>query len=134
MISLRPVTMNDCSYLYKLLEQRDPKINIHHKVLPTFEEHCQFVERQPYEHWMIIEFNGHPIGSTNVTKDGEIGIFLENAHKSKGYGTVALKLMMEQAGRKRYVANVAPYNMVSQEFFVKQGYKLIQMTYAWETA
>jgi hypothetical protein len=42
-------------WLYELMKEREPEINISHRELPTFEQHRQFVTRRPYRFWYLIE-------------------------------------------------------------------------------
>ena len=46
-IFLKKVTKNDFDFLYELLKSRDPRTNISHKSMPSFEEHIKFVKSKP---------------------------------------------------------------------------------------
>lgn len=125
--------------LWDLLEQRPAENNISHRVMPSWETHCRFVAENPYEHWAIIDVDGTAVGAIYLSKPGgpsvsgnEIGIDLFSAHQGKGLGTQAVKLLMDQFGPRRYMANVAPGNEASQGLFQSLGFKLVQFTYATE--
>lgn len=128
-ISLNEVTKSDVEYLYELLKERDPKANISHKKLPSFSNHKKFVLSKPYKKWYIIIHNNKKIGSIYLSKQDEIGIFLSKNFHEKGIGTQALDTLIELNPRDRYLANVSPLNLKSENFFKKNNFKLIQYTY-----
>jgi len=131
----------DCGMLYELLKERDPEQSISHKEMPTFDEHKAFVASRPYEAWYLIWVDSwsrmepsKAIGAIYLTKQREIGIGIFKEHKSKGYGTEAVKMLME-LHPGRFLANIAPDNYSSRMFFTEQfGAKLIQNTYQLESA
>ncbi len=129
---LRLVKKSDCLFLYNLLKERDPRVNISHKKIPNFAQHEKFVLSKPYSKWYIIQDSEKDVGSIYLTKDNEIGIFLKKKIQGKGIGFNALKLLAEKNPRKRYLANVNPKNKKSIQFFKNNGFKLIQYTYKLE--
>lgn len=128
-VSLREVDNSDLEFLYSLLEERDPCANISHKKMPTFEEHVKFVQSKPYFVWYVILANKERVGSIYLSKQNEIGIFVKKYMKGMGIGSQALKLLVKQNPRRRYLANISPQNHVSSKFFKKHNFKLIQYTY-----
>lgn len=128
-IKLESVQNSDCRFLYTLLKQRDSKINISHKRMPTYQEHIKFVLSKPYSKWYTIRLKNKKIGSIYLSRQSEIGIFLEKKSQKIGVGKQALLLLMKKNPRKRYLANVSPKNTKSIKFFEKNGFKLIQYTY-----
>jgi len=128
-IKLKNVTKNDFKFLYDLLSERDSRINISHKRMPTYDEHVKFIESDPYLKWYIIYKNGKKIGSVYLSKQNEIGIFLKSNAQGKGIGKNVLNLVMEKNGPGRYLANINPQNKMSLLFFKNQGFNLIQHTY-----
>ncbi|MEM2159930.1 MAG: GNAT family N-acetyltransferase [Candidatus Nitrosotenuis sp.] len=132
-VKLRPVRRSDCLFLYKLLKERDPKANISHKKMPSFEQHEAFVLSRPYSKWYIVIESGKAVGSIYLTKNNEIGLFLQKEMQDRGLGHKALKLLLEKNPRKRYLANVNPKNRKSIKFFKNNGFRLIQYTYELET-
>lgn len=129
---LRPVKESDCLFLYELLKERDPRVNISHKKMPNFAQHVKFVLSKPYAKWYVIVECKKNTGSIYLTKDNEIGIFLKKDLQCKGIGFNALKLLMEKNPRDRYLANVNPKNKKSIQFFKNNEFKLIQHTYELE--
>lgn len=131
-VRLRNVSQSDFKFLYNLLKERNPDINISHKKMPTYSEHVRFVKSKPYTKWNIIEYGKQKAGSIYLSKNDEIGIFLKKQFHGIGIGQDSLKLFMRTNPRKRYLANVSPKNVLSQKFFKKNGFKLIQHTYEFE--
>lgn len=129
MVKLRPVSRVDYEFLYQLLSERDPRANISHRKMPTFQQHIKFVDSKPYSKWYIIIVNNKKAGSIYLTHMNEVGIFLKKEFHRMGFGNKALRLLMKQNGKKIYLANVSPHNKKSIEFFKKNGFSLIQYTY-----
>jgi len=128
-IRLKGVTSSDFRFLYELLRERDPTANISHKKFPSYKEHVKFVKSKPYSKWYVIYSDKKKAGSIYLSKQNEIGIFLEKNSQKKGIGIKSLKLLMEKHPRSRYLANVSPKNTKSQKFFENQGFNLVQFTY-----
>lgn len=128
MIKLRKVDKQDARFLYNMLKERDDTINISHRSMPTWEDHLEFVESEPYSVWYIIVYKGVDIGQTYKTHLGEIGIHIKPGYHGKGIGTEAVKRMCKELP-ERNLANINPKNEKSIRLFEKLGFKLIQYTY-----
>ena len=128
-IDLRLVTEKDLRFLFELLKERDPSVNISHLKMPTYNEHVNFVLSKPYSKWYIIYYGKNKVGSIYLSKQHEIGIFIKKTFFMKGIGTDALKLLMELNPRERFLANINPKNKKSIEFFKKNGFEILQHTY-----
>ena len=126
---MKEVDGKDVQFLYNLLEERKPVTYISHKKMPTYEEHVNFVKSSPYSKWYIIEVDGERAGSIYLTKQNEIGIFLNEGLQEKGIGSNALNVLIGKNPDLRYLANINPENKKSIEFFKKLGFTLIQYTY-----
>jgi len=128
-ISLKLVTKNDLQFLYDLLKERDKKVNISHKKMPSYKNHVKFVMSKPYQKWYIIMNDKEKIGSIYLSKFDEIGIFIKKDWRGSKIGHKALELIIEKNPRKRYLANINPQNLKSIKFFNDNNFKLIQYTY-----
>ena len=128
-ISLRSVNSSDLQFLYDLLNQRQSNENISHKKMPTFDQHIAFVKSKPYSKWYVILENKSRLGSIYLSKQNEIGIFIDKNSRKLGIGNKALELLLQKNPRKRYLANINPKNKKSIKFFTKNKFKLIQYTY-----
>jgi len=128
-IFLKKVTKNDFDFLYELLKSRDPRTNISHKSMPSFEEHIKFVKSKPYKSWYVVIFEKSKIGSVYLSKQDEIGIFILKKYHGKRFGQLALDALIKINPSYRYLANVNPKNSKSIKFFKKNKFKLIQHTY-----
>lgn len=120
----------DCYHaLYDLLKERTGNVNISHEKMPSWKEHERFVSSRPYAHWYMIEVGGAFKGAVYLTKQDEIGIFIFQAHRRKGYGAKAVKMLMEACPRKRFLANINPANERSIRMFEELGFVHLQNTY-----
>lgn len=128
-IKLKTVSKSDCQFLYDLLKERDPIVNISHKKMPSYEKHVKFVMSKPYSKWYIIKYKNQKTGSIYLTNQNEIGIFMKKEMQHKGIGKKALQLLMKCNSRSRYLANISPKNSKSIKFFEENGFRLIQYTY-----
>lgn len=128
-VNLVKVKKSDYKFLYELLKKRDPKSNISHKTMPTYNEHIKFVKSKPYKIWYVIYFGNAKAGSIYLSKQNEIGIFLLKKYQGKNIGQTALRLLMKKNPQKRYLANVNPKNCKSIKFWRKNKFRLIQYTY-----
>jgi RimJ/RimL family protein N-acetyltransferase len=114
--------------LWQLLLERDPRENISHKAMPTWERHSSFVAGRPYDAWYLIDDGGISVGACYVTKQREIGIGILKAHRRKGYAEAAIKTLLQGPGR--FLANINPRNEASIALFRKLGFSgPIQVTY-----
>ena len=116
-------------FLWKMLQDRDSIINISHANMPTWNEHCDFIKSKPYRDWLIIEHEGKLIGQIYLTHLNEIGIHIISEERGHSFGSQAVHKLISFYGTGRYLANIAPANVASQDFFRSLGFKLIQYTF-----
>jgi RimJ/RimL family protein N-acetyltransferase len=128
-VTLRTINKTDLKFLFEILEEREQKVNISHRKMPTFEQHKKFVASKPYSKWYVIFQGVEKVGSIYLSKQNEIGIFLKKGSDHAGIGTNALKLIMEKNPKRRYLANVNPKNKESIKFFKKNNFSILQHTY-----
>ena len=128
-ITLKNISQKDYRFLYNLLKERNPVVYISHRKMPKYKEHVNFVKSKPYSKWHIIFQNNKKIGSIYLSKQNEIGLFLKKNVQGEGIGYTALKILIKNNPRSRYLANVAPKNIMSIKFFKKNKFILIQHTY-----
>ena len=128
-ISLKSVTNSDVKFLFDLLKERDPRVNVSHRKMPTYSQHTKFIKSKPYSKWYIILKSKQKIGSIYLSKNDEIGIFLSKKFQGKNVGNFALNELMKKNPRKRFLANVNPKNKKSISFFKNNNFKLIQYTF-----
>lgn len=128
-VKIVKISSLDHRFLYKLLKERNPKANISHRKIPTYQEHVNFIKSKPYKAWYIIYHGTNKAGSVYLSKQNEIGIFLLESRQGKNIGQAALDLLMQKNPQKRYLANISPKNSKSMKFFKRNNFKLIQYTY-----
>jgi RimJ/RimL family protein N-acetyltransferase len=114
-------------FLWRLLAQRPQQANISHRKMPTWQEHCDFVDSRPYLYWYLIDC-GDYVGAVYLSKQREIGIGVLAQFWGHGYGKSAIQMLMAKHPGK-FLANVAPGNRVSIELFADMGFRHIQNTY-----
>ena len=128
-MKLKPVSKSDYRFLYDLLMERDTRVNISHKKMPTYNQHVSFVSAKPYSKWYVILYRVNKVGSIYLTSQNEIGIFIKKSFQNKQIGNIALRKLIQKNPKKRYLANVNPKNKKSIRFFKNSGFKLIQYTF-----
>lgn len=127
--AVKPTSMQILS-LWKMLQERTPQQAISHRQMPTWEQHCQFVDtwHERYIAWYMIGNERVYVGNTYLTKQREVGIHIFQEHRGLGYGHAALDRILHLHGRP-LLANINPQNSESIEFFTRQGFKPLQHTY-----
>ena len=129
LVRLKPVTKPDYLFLYQLLVQRQPTVNISHKKMPTYEEHIKFVKSKPYSKWYIIILETRKVGTAYLSKQNEIGIHLMRKYEKKYIYLQTIKELMKKNPKKKFLVNISPRNKKYIQFFKKFGFKLLQHTY-----
>ena len=123
---------------WQLLLERPTEANISHSILPTPDEHEDFVAHHPYRVWLVIAVDGVSVGALYLTMMNEVGIAILAAHRRKGYGTAAVRKIIDawpplakQTGvrNEHYIAHVAPENVKSMKMFTQMGARLLNLTY-----
>lgn len=117
--------------LYDLLEERSEyeNVNISHMEMPTWEQHIDFFDSNPYKIWYVLLLDNKFIGHFYISHRNEVGIFLFRDYQHHGYGPMVLKYMIEQYSHLELYANINPKNMGSTDMFRGLGFKHIQNTY-----
>ncbi|WP_042683755.1 hypothetical protein [Candidatus Nitrosotenuis chungbukensis] len=128
-VQLKKIKKSDLRFLFDLLEERDPIVNISHIKMPTYDEHVKFVMSKPYSKWYVAYYDGKKCGSVYLTKQNEIGIHIRKGFPTKQICNNCYEILLKLNPRKRYLANCNPKNTSLINFFKKKGFKLIQYTY-----
>lgn len=135
-------TIGAPAVLYDFLLERSKlvDVNISHVKMPSYEEHLEFFNSKPYRRWYFIFIatpslsvfnikNSQAIGSIYLTHNNEIGIFVSEKWREKGYAKKAIEKLMYFYPEPRYLANINPNNTKSIELFSSLGFVHIQNTY-----
>lgn len=128
-LELKRVTKNDIDFLYQLLKERDSKVNISHKKIPTYSQHKRFVLSKPYRKWYVIIYDNDKIGSIYLTDINEVGTHLRKEYDKEPIKKQVLKKIIKIDSKKRYLVNLSPKNKSALKFFKSQGFDLLQYTY-----
>ena len=125
-------------FLYELMKERDPEVNISTQGVPTIQQHRKYVVRHPYRFWYLIEHDGEYVGAISATQRNEIGIAILRRYRRKGYGRQAIeevfrikKPLPAISGLRNasWVANINPENTKSISFFESVGFRHLSKTY-----
>ena len=95
-VTLRTINKTDLKFLFEILEEREQKVNISHRKMPTFEQHKKFVASKPYSKWYIILQGIKKVGTIYLSKQNEIGLFLKKESDIVNIKGVVLKLIIEK--------------------------------------
>ena len=128
-IVLNKIKKEDYVFLHNLLAQRNSKINISHKRMPTWEEHVRFVKSKPYSKWYIIYNKDEKIGSIYLSKQSEIGIHLLKKYEKESIHLESIQKLMLLNSKIKFRANISPKNKNYIMLFEKLGFKMVQHTY-----
>jgi|TARA_B110000263_G_C15026591_1_gene382022 RimJ/RimL family protein N-acetyltransferase len=127
-LKFRLINKSDLKFLFNHLKERDPRENISHKKMPTYDEHVKFVLSKPYSKWYIIFEKNKKIGSVYLTKADEIGLHLKKEYFRESMLKEILECLMKNEQNKRFVFNVSPRNKKFMKFLQKNGYVISQQT------
>jgi hypothetical protein len=115
--------------LYRLLEEREPHVNISHHGMPTWKSHVRFLAGHPYSAWYLIRSGQDYVGAIYLTALGEIGISVLAQWREHRFGAAAIEALMRKHPRRRFLANINPDNKEWLEMFRGLDFRLIQHTY-----
>jgi RimJ/RimL family protein N-acetyltransferase len=115
--------------LYELLQERQPYVNISHRVMPSWKQHNKFIASHPYSAWYLIKSGPEFVGSVYLSAANEIGVFILARWRGLGFGPCAIRLLMRRHGHRRYLANINPRNRKSIYLFKRLGFRMIQQTF-----
>lgn len=129
--------------LWRLLEEREPEVNISHVTMPTCEQHEAFVKLHPYRAWyIVIDNKRESVGAVYLTYRSEIGVGVLKAHRRRGIATWAIGTIMKRFSRfikvpkthlhlgREFYANINPANEASIRLFESMGFGFRQSVYA----
>lgn len=126
--------------LYALFLERPRETWISTTEIPTTDEHSAFVASRPYRAWYLLWTERDDfVGSIYLGHDNSIGVAVLRAFQKKGYGSMAIELLMEKheplpglpsCRSKHFVANIAIGNDASERLFAKLGFQTIQTVMA----
>jgi RimJ/RimL family protein N-acetyltransferase len=119
--------------LYKLLQEREPHMNISHRAMPSWRQHTKFIASRPYAAWYLIKSRDDYVGAIYLTAMNEIGVSILKRWRGLNFGPRAIRLLMKKYRHRRYLANINPRNERSIRMFQRIGFRIIQQTYELRT-
>lgn len=132
MIWYEPVDSPHYKFLWDLLAERPKEACISHKKMPTWEEHCRFVDSFPYQEWWVIMDGSERAGSCYLTHQNEFGMFIKKGFEGRGIATTAFKWIREKHPGERLLSNVNPENIRIINVLKRLGCRKVQETYLHE--
>ena len=134
LIEVNPFKKSHLEILYELLKKKE--FNISHEKLPTFEEHKNFVEDNPYRKWYLLQSKKQIIGSIYITSDNIIGINIPNAKTKEYFNSINLIINkinplkpIKSLRSKNFCVNTNPQNRFLIKALEKLSMELIEKTY-----
>ena len=124
LVKLKEVTEGNAEFLYEMLKERDPTINVTHKKLPSFNKHLEFIKSKPYDAWYIIEIKSKPIGHIYIDNESRIGWFIKKEFKGFGFVIPAFEELKTLHKREKYFGKVNPNNFEAQNLLTKLKFVL----------
>ena len=128
-LKFKLIDKSDLRFLFNHLKERDPKDNISHKKIPTYDEHVKFVLSEPYLKWYIILQENKKIGSVYLTHNDEIGLHLKKDCFVNDILQKIFELLRDIVPKNKFVVNVSPRNTKFMNFLKKNGFIISQQTY-----
>ena len=92
--------------LYDLLKKR--KYSISHTELPSFSDHREFVDKNPYRYWFLIYLSEEILGNFYIQFDNSIGINIVNP-KSDTVNEVIGFIKRNFKPQKAVLSKIPPY-------------------------
>ncbi|MEC8009621.1 MAG: hypothetical protein VX185_02535 [Pseudomonadota bacterium] len=121
--------------LYGLLQQRQHVIS--HQIMPSYEEHEQFVKNHPYRAWYLVYSNANLIGHVYILNDNCLGLNLVTI--TPEYVSACIEFIkntyepmpaIKSVRPGFFFVNVAPGNMALKQALEQLNSTLIQHTFA----
>jgi len=127
-LTLKSVSKEDYKFLYKLLKQRLKDECISHSKLPSYKEHCKFLNSFPYIRNWVIFLDGKPIGNLYETYASEIGLHVLGRHNNVVKEVMKAVLGVAIGLNKKIYFNINPKDKRFKSLLTNNC-RLIQNTY-----
>lgn len=105
-VLFKEVGEEDADILLALLAKREHAIS--HKILPSHEEHLQFMRSKPYRHWALVFEDNHPVGTFYLQNDNSIGLNLLQPQKQL-VQRILRKIQTDFAPLQEVKSKIPPY-------------------------
>lgn len=124
--------------LYDLLNEREHTIS--HKVVPSFEDHAQFVNTNPYRAWYLILVGDNAAGTFYVSNENTVGINFALNGDETIVSKICSYILAEYAPLPEiksvrgpaFAINVAPDNAFLISTLERLNKKVLQISYSLE--
>jgi hypothetical protein len=127
-LTLKPVSKEDYKFLYRLLKQRPKDECISHRAMPTYYQHCKFLNSKPYaRNWIVLD-KDKLVGNLYETRLSEIGIHLSKDFIYLLPQVIEDILYVAKELKKKIYFNINPNDKRFKSLLTKNC-RLIQHTY-----
>ena len=131
----------DCSYIHKRLlfdifQRKKKEERISSLIDLDFEEHCSFVDKNPYRYWFLVKFSKNYIGTLYISNENSIGIQLLECYEI--YFETLINQVLEKykpltaipsVRPSNFIVNISPSNTQLESTLYKMGADCIQKTF-----
>jgi UDP-2,4-diacetamido-2,4,6-trideoxy-beta-L-altropyranose hydrolase len=128
MITLKPISINDCEYVYSLQTTESRKFSIN-PVKPSWAEHIEWFEKTIYEYssvLFIIMLGQLPTGFIkfdNINgKDINVSIIIDSKYSGRGIAKKSLSQFIKLQPGRYFKATIHKENIPSQKVFENIGF------------
>ena len=130
----KPFSKDNVDFLYHLICDRE--FSISHQEIPSYEDHVDFLENNPYYKIFIIIFNNEKVGSIYFQKDNTFGL---NLLKNKKHLMLKLFSNLNRYFRPLpavksfrtavFSINISPNDLNTIEVLKKANYRVDSIKY-----
>ena len=133
-VKFKKVSLNDIDTLYDLLRER--VFSISHDLMPSKDNHINFVKGTPYKHWYLVYQNKELCGSFYIKRDNSVGLNLVRQRimiVEKTISFIKSRFCPEKSIPSEipshFYLNVAHSNKRLSKMLIKLGYNPIQISH-----
>ncbi|MDA9011031.1 GNAT family N-acetyltransferase [Gammaproteobacteria bacterium] len=121
-LKFNKITPNDADDLYELLKAREHPIS--HANMPSVSEHKEFIENNPYLHWIKVSYLNKSIGTIYIFKNNSVGINIIKKFNSPLYISQVLNFI------GKFKPNQEKKSLIPEYFYINtssDNLKLIEI-------
>jgi len=127
---------SDIVVLYEQLKSR--QFSISHRMIPSYEDHCEFVRHNPYRAWFLVLRKGVAVGNIYVQYDNSVGLNGLDALRAGELGAIIRALYdsvkplpaISSLRFGDFIFNVAAENETLQKKLEVLHWRVKQVTFA----
>ena len=123
-VKLESCEKEDYHYIYDLVaEFFKTNLNVMYMKLDSYEEFFKKAYVKTDKSYIVKNRIDDRVGYVHILDNGEIGYFIDSEYQRMGWGTEAVKILMELNPRTNYFASINLNNKASLKVIEKLGFK-----------